>query len=168
MKLKHLFDSLRADIETVATALDINIPTADDGKTGLKTMYSLLDIISRNRAYDDEHPSFKSGLWKRMLPFDGRPYCFYYADGANDTHVATLLKAIKASFKSNSFPYPTSLDDLPPGTPYVVTNGGLRYGCPDSCWQDHFRKWQQSLNSPEGPGPMPMPYGHVTLAARAV
>jgi hypothetical protein len=97
MKLKHLFDSLHADIVAVAAAGNVDLKNADGGKTGLKAMYAALNAVSVNRAYDDEHPGFKSGHWKRVLPFDGRDYCWYYEGGADDTHVATLLRAILKS-----------------------------------------------------------------------
>lgn len=100
MKLDALYNDLRADIATVAQALSINPATADGGKTGLKTMWSLLTIVSRNRAFDDTHPGFAAGHWPRLLPHDGRDYCWYYADGANDAHVSTLLRKIKMSFSS--------------------------------------------------------------------
>lgn len=58
-------------------------------------MFTLLSIVSQNRAYDDTHPNFASGRWPRILPHDGRDYCFYYEGDANDTHVATLLKRVK-------------------------------------------------------------------------
>ena len=97
MKLKHLYDSLRADILAVADASGINLKTADGGKTGLLAMHRVLNAVSVNRAYDDEHPGFKNGHWKRVLPFDGRDYCWYYEGGADDAHVATLLRAILKS-----------------------------------------------------------------------
>jgi len=96
-KLEHLFTSLRSDILKVANFYEINILTSDAGKSGLKTMYDLLSTVCRNRVYDDHHPAFASGAWKRVLPFDGRDYCFFYENDANDTHVVTLLRRIKDS-----------------------------------------------------------------------
>lgn len=99
MKLKHLIQPLTEDFTTICVATGTLLTDAAEpaGKTGLQTMYALLDMVSKNRAYDDSHPGFASGTWKRLLPHDGRDYCFYYADGANDTHVATLLKAVQAN-----------------------------------------------------------------------
>ncbi len=97
MKLAHLLPSFTADIKAVAAHFGIDVATAPGGKTGLLTMYNLLDVARKNRAYDDSHPGFVSGNWPRILPYDGSHYCdVYYADGANDTHLATLLKRIKA------------------------------------------------------------------------
>lgn len=96
MKLAHLLESLTADIRAVADHYKVDIATADGGKTGLKTMYGLLDIVSKNRAYNDSHPGFASGHWKRILPYDGRNYCWYYENECDDSHVATLLKRIKS------------------------------------------------------------------------
>lgn len=96
MKIKKdIYESMRSDIKTVADSMGIDIRTADSGKTGLKTMWGLLSIVSRDRAYDDKHPLFANGSWKRILPHDGREYCFYYAEGCHDEHVATALKNIK-------------------------------------------------------------------------
>ena len=58
----------------------------------LSDAWNLLSLVSRNRAYDDTHPFFTSKQWKRILPYDGRKYCFYYVDDANDNHVASLLR----------------------------------------------------------------------------
>lgn len=98
MKLAHLYDSLRADVAVVAEAFEVDLSKHDGSKTGLATLWRIMTVISRNRAYDDAHPGFASGQWKRVLPHDGRDYCWYYAGGADDTHVATLLKKISKSF----------------------------------------------------------------------
>jgi hypothetical protein len=94
MKLAHLLPSIVADFRVILAAYSFDLATADHGD-GLKAMWQLLSILSRNRAYDDTHPGFASGTWKRVLPFDGREYCFYYAGGASDEHAATLLRAAK-------------------------------------------------------------------------
>lgn len=94
MKLASLLEPLAADIAAVARHHGID-PSVPAGKTGLATMHGLLAVVSRNRAYDDNHPGFRSGGWPRILPYDGRDYCFYYVDGANDDHLATLLRAIQ-------------------------------------------------------------------------
>jgi hypothetical protein len=102
MKLQAFYESLRADIAAIAAAYGIDPATHDPGKTGLKTMNLLLTCVQRNRAYGDDHPAFASGHWRRVLPCDGRDYCFLYVGDANDTHVATLLRKIKASFEHAS------------------------------------------------------------------
>ncbi len=61
----------------------------------LTVMWALLGVVSHNRSFDDKHPSFANGNWKRILPYDGRDYCFYYADDCNDKNVATALRAIR-------------------------------------------------------------------------
>lgn len=98
MKLSNIKDSVKADFITILNFYDINtkekFDNQDHGK-GLKLLYALLNIVSRNRAYDDNHPFFQNGKWKRILPYDGRNYCFYYDDNTNDSHVETLLKSIK-------------------------------------------------------------------------
>jgi hypothetical protein len=95
MKLKHLLPDFIQDARTVIRAYGIDFPNADHGKTGLKAMHAILGVVSKNRAYDDAHPGFAEGHWKRVLPFDGRDYCWLYIDGANDTHVSTMLRAAK-------------------------------------------------------------------------
>ena len=60
----------------------------------LSDAWNLLSMVSRDRAYDDSHPFYVANKWRRILPYDGRKYCFYYVDGANDGHVASLLRAV--------------------------------------------------------------------------
>lgn len=102
MKLKKHFDSLRSDLIAVARfhRIDLSIPA---GKTGLETLFQVLTVVNRNRAYSDEHPGFTSKTWTRILPFDGRDYCWLYEDGANDSHVHSLLKAILKSLSPKDF-----------------------------------------------------------------
>jgi hypothetical protein len=90
------FAQLKIDIATAAKALGVNIAAADGGKTGLLTMHGLHTVVDRNRAYDDAHPGFAGGAWKRVLPFTGRDYCHLYNAGLNDSHIATALHRIKA------------------------------------------------------------------------
>jgi len=101
-KLESQFESFLADALVVIDKLGLDFSTMDHGKTGLKAMHFIHTIISRNRAYDDSHPHFASGHWPRVLPFDGRDYCWLYEiDGADDTHVATLLRRVKAHLERN-------------------------------------------------------------------
>ena len=97
MKLGHLVKSLERDFREIMERAGLmpNDPRIDHGPHGLKFMYDLLHVTSCNRAYDDGHPRYRTGYWERYLPYDGRDYCFYYKDGANDTHVQTLLKELK-------------------------------------------------------------------------
>lgn len=94
MKLAHLLPSIVADFRAIIAAYDIDLKTADHGQ-GLKLMWQLLGVLSRNRAYDDTHPGFASGQWRRILPYNERDFCFYYANGANDDHVVAILKAAR-------------------------------------------------------------------------
>lgn len=91
---KQLRDSVRDDIKKIIEVIKFDLKNADKGTSGIKPMYFLLDIVSRDRAYNDEHPLFVNGRWQRILPFDGRNYCFYYENGCNDDHVRTMLKSI--------------------------------------------------------------------------
>jgi hypothetical protein len=100
MKLKHLAPSLIADFTAILEHYKICPLTMNGDKPGdLRVYWQLLNVVSRNRAYDDTHPGFASGEWARVLPFDGRDYCWYYDGGANDDHVKTLLKFIKSHFE---------------------------------------------------------------------
>lgn len=100
MKLQSQFDSFRADALAIANHYSIDIAAPDESKTGLATMHQIHTIISRNRSYDDTHPAFKSLSWPRVLPYDGREYCWLYAiDNADDSHIATLLRKVRDSFK---------------------------------------------------------------------
>lgn len=86
----EVLSDLEKDIVTIAklNKIDFDICTMGD-------LWGLLTVVSRNRAFDDEHPYFKSGVWQRVLPFDGRDFCWYYKDGLNDEHVRTALNKIK-------------------------------------------------------------------------
>lgn len=86
---KEMYDSLKADIEVIVRELTLF------DRLDMKTMWDIHAIVSRNRAYDDNHPNFKSKAWKRFLPFDGRNYCWYYDAGLDDSHVETALKKIR-------------------------------------------------------------------------
>ena len=91
LKLEALLPGLVADFRAILLETqeyyapsEINPPDA----------WRLLSKVSRDRAYDDSHPFFVANKWRRILPYDGRKYCFYYIAGANDNHVASLLKAV--------------------------------------------------------------------------
>ena len=101
MKLTAIdYEQLKADILHAALALGVNIATAEGGKTGLLTMHGLHTVVDRNRAYDDTHPGFSSGAWKRVLPYTGRNYCHLYEAGLNDAHIATALNRIKTELSA--------------------------------------------------------------------
>jgi hypothetical protein len=104
MKLAHLVDPVYEDCIVVMKDRPIaETPKAiNHGESGLLFMHELLDTISKNRAYDDQHPCFSRGYWKRVLPCDNREYCFYYVDGANDDHLNTLLRAVKKKLQENN------------------------------------------------------------------
>lgn len=90
-----VYQDLRADIFEVVKILKIDLMKEDHGTTGLKAMYALQTITERNRSYDDQHPGFAQGHWKRVLPHTGRKSCYLYDLGLNDTHIATALRKIK-------------------------------------------------------------------------
>lgn len=97
-KLQHLLPEVVADFRAILQAVckPEELPATVAGLS-LPQAWQLLSILSRNRAYDDNHPAFVANKWQRILPFDGRKYCFYYENGATDEHVATLLRnAVKA------------------------------------------------------------------------
>ena len=95
LKLEHLVEPLVLDMRTVLQRMQLSLEDLKAGTSGLQGMWRLLDIVSRNRAFDDAHPAFAKGVWARTLPYDGRPYTFYYVDDANDEHVASMLHAVK-------------------------------------------------------------------------
>lgn len=84
---------MQADIVAVAKHFNA-LPLAQ--YQGMGFMYDLLDIVSHDRAFDDSHPRYSTQKIARVLPYDGRGFCWYYADGVNDMHVKTALKKIKA------------------------------------------------------------------------
>lgn len=89
IKLEHLINPLAEDIVKVCRAHGIERHRMA-GDTPL--LWRLLREISVNRAYDDEWPGWANK--KRILPYDGRNYCWYYdaAPGVTDEHVTTLLR----------------------------------------------------------------------------
>lgn len=104
MKLAHLVDPVYEDCVVLLKNMPIaqNPKAINHGESGLLFMHELLKKLSTDRAYADTHPSFKQGIWKRILPFDNREYCFYYVDGANDDHLNTLLRAVKKKLQENN------------------------------------------------------------------
>jgi hypothetical protein len=96
LKLEHLRAGLVADFRAIIAAWNIGNLVADletgDG-------FKLLRKVSTDRAYDDSHPMHKHIFKGRILPYDGREYCFYYVDGADDSHVASLLRAVLSDLK---------------------------------------------------------------------
>ncbi len=94
----EIYKQIKDDIAAVMKALnglELNRLDLTKDDEHLTVMWSLLGIVSHNRAFDDSHPSFANGDCKRILPYDGRDYCFYYTNGCNDKHVATALRAIR-------------------------------------------------------------------------
>lgn len=170
LKLQHLFDSVKADMLTIAQATGITLQTlaAPEGKTGLRLLHGLLSRISFDRAYDDTHPAFVQNQRTRYLPYDGRDYCFIYFDAegketCNDTHVASLLRALQQSFKEDaehkSFSYPKTLEEIPADIKIARIGKRLLYQCPDSCWSNHFGHWKHN----NGTGPEPFPFHHTVF-----
>lgn len=112
-KLEHLLPGLVEDFWAVLRSYfspkDISEVISE---MSIAQAFQVLSVVSRDRAYDDSHPGFVSGRWQRVLPFDGRNYCFYYVDGAHDNHVRTLLKhVIKALQTENAAPAVTVASD---------------------------------------------------------
>lgn len=85
------FGKLTADIQAVFTAHKLDLAQAT-----VSQLFAALDLASRNRAFDDKHPAFASGKWQRILPYDGRNFCWFYDGGLNDEHVKTALLKIRA------------------------------------------------------------------------
>ena len=104
MKLEHLYNKYLADFRAILAAYKAHILDFPPGKTGLAPMYELLAVARRNRAYDDSHPGFAGTVWSRVLPYDGTDYTEYYHGGANDTHLATLLRRIKSTIETDKRP----------------------------------------------------------------
>ena len=82
---------MKADISALCDKLGIK----SAGERPMSTLWALLNEVSYQRAYDDTRPDFADGRKTRLLPYDGRAYCFYYENGCNDTHVATALRQIQ-------------------------------------------------------------------------
>lgn len=87
----QMFEKLEADIVTVATSKHL-LPLKE---RDVKTMWGLLHAVSFDRAYDDEHPQFALVKQTRILPHDGRSFCWFYDGGLTDAHVETALLKIR-------------------------------------------------------------------------
>jgi hypothetical protein len=96
LKLEHLRAGLVADFRAIIAAWNIGNLVADLGRS---EAFKLLRKVCEDRAYDDSHPMHKHNPLGRVLPYDGRVYCFYYVDGADDSHVWSLLRAVLADLK---------------------------------------------------------------------
>jgi hypothetical protein len=99
MKLQKLFDSVYADCVTLL--LNKEFKDFINSRPAKHFDSIILDKISKDRAFDNSHPFYANGTWNRILSYDGRDYCFFYSDGANDTHVKTLQKAVFVKLKEN-------------------------------------------------------------------
>jgi hypothetical protein len=96
LKLEHLRAGLVADFRAIIAAWDIGNLVADLGR---REAFKLLRKVCEDRAYDDSHPMHKHNPLGRVLPYDGRVYCFYYVGGADDSHVWSLLRAVLSDLK---------------------------------------------------------------------
>ena len=90
-----LYNSIKQDVISVCKSYQLNY-----SELTMRDMFGILNIISKNRAYDDSHPIF-NGTNRRVLPYDGRDYCFFYVNGCNDDHVETALKKILKELHEN-------------------------------------------------------------------
>jgi hypothetical protein len=97
LKLEHLRADLVADFRAILKAWRVENLIPD---LQVADAWRLLHKVSRDRAYDNSHPTY-IGKAERVLPFDGRKYCFYYENGANDSHVASLLKAVLSDLQTS-------------------------------------------------------------------
>ena len=103
MKLKHHLEPFVNDCKAILEATGASLKLADHGESGLKFMHLLHHMVAKNRAYGDDHPAFAQGAWKRLLPYDGRDYCWLYDDDCNDDHVATMLREAKKRLEAMGF-----------------------------------------------------------------
>lgn len=90
----EVYESMKSDIRTVVDHYGKDLFRVSKPES-LAGVWAALTNVSRDRAYSDSHPFYHNGAWTRVLPYDGRDYCFYYANGCNDDHVATALRNIK-------------------------------------------------------------------------
>lgn len=100
MKLQKLFDSVYSDCVTLLENKEFKDFILSRPEAHFDSI--IIDKISKDRAFDNSHPFYVNGTWKRILSHDNRDYCFFYIDGANDTHLKTLQKAVYAKLKQNN------------------------------------------------------------------
>ncbi len=60
--------------------------------TEKRLIWDVWRIAHNNLQYDDEHPFFKNGRWKRIYPYHST--FKMYPSGVNDSHIETALKRI--------------------------------------------------------------------------
>lgn len=92
LKLEQHKAALAADLRAVAVTKGIRPNRVED-------LWALLTTVCEDRAYDDAWHELRAQ--PRILPYDGRDYCFLYADGADDRHVRSLLAAIYAEWPTS-------------------------------------------------------------------
>lgn len=87
-----LKDAIRAVAEDIG--YDICRSYAQD-RNDKQLMYALFHKATNQLQYDDNHPFFKNGQWKRVYPHvEG--FAYYNDNGVslNDDHIWTALKRI--------------------------------------------------------------------------
>jgi hypothetical protein len=101
MKMSNVcYADLKSDIEKVADSFSANMGAEKlldyVSSRPVAAMLQMLHEVSHNRAFNDSHPHYQAGK-KRILPHDGRDFCWYYKDGMglDDTHIQTALLKIK-------------------------------------------------------------------------
>lgn len=87
----ELYDALAADIRTLANATGMPL---DPDRTA--ELWNLFHRVMYDRSYDDDHPGYASGHWRRILPHEDRCWLdrFYKDADLNDSHILTALRKI--------------------------------------------------------------------------
>ena len=93
MKIKgDKYATMLAAMRAVVDYLGGPATIKQGGLGQMALLWTLWNIASDNLRYDDTHPWFKNGKWKRVIPqnasFD------MYSDDDNDRTIETALKAI--------------------------------------------------------------------------
>lgn len=91
-KYATMLAAMRAVVDSYGGPVAAKAIQADRQWSDMALLWSLWHVCQRNLSYDDNHPAFQQGHWKRIIPqntaFD------MYSDGDNDTHLATALRKI--------------------------------------------------------------------------
>jgi transposase len=91
-KYATMLDAMRAVVDDYGGPSAVKAAQAERQWTDMAVLWNLWHVCQRNLSYDDTHPAFAQGVWKRIIPqntaFD------MYSDDDNDTHLATALRKI--------------------------------------------------------------------------
>jgi hypothetical protein len=92
VKYNKMLAAMRAVVDFLGGPAAVNAKAEENKFTQRRKLWDLWHIASDNMQYDDTHPWFVSGRWKRIIPQDTT--FDMYSGGDCDSHIETALKQI--------------------------------------------------------------------------